>query len=164
MGEKVARGRLLSAVVFWFSVIGAIVLLGALVWVPRYMDLCGLRRRAQATADETALLARRLEKLDREAHALRTDPFTVESAMRRELRLSPPGEEVVQIGASRDDRSSALPRSVRSTFPLEPFLRPFAFDPFFRVTTFLLACAMLLCAFAATGVGRRLKPAEAPGV
>ena len=121
------------------------------------------RREASARAD-AAQLSARLGSLREEAHALRTEPLTVESAMRRELRLKPQGVEVVRVGSGHESwRPGETPPQAPVSGQLERFLRPFALDRFFRVAVFVLCCAMLLCAFAVSGLARSLRSCASRG-
>ena len=162
MAEEVAWQRLLRATLFWTLAAGAVLLMGALAWVPRYVEMCDLKRRHQVAARDTTRLTERLDALRVEATALRTEPFTIESVMRTELRIRADGEEVVRMGVSHNTlRIDATADTQPGPEPLERFLSPFAQDPFFRGAVFVLCCAMLVCAFATAGLGGMLKARRA---
>ena len=164
MAEEIGRHRLLRAALFWMLAAGAVLLMGALAWVPRYVEMCDMLRLRQDAVRIRTRRAERLDALRAEAVALRTEPFTVESVMRTELRIRADGEEVVRIAAAHETlRTDATDAAQPGPEPLERFLSPFAQDPFFRGAVFVLCCAMLVCAFATAGVGGMLKPRVARG-
>jgi cell division protein FtsB len=73
-----------------------------------------LRRDLRALRAHNAQLAAENDRLAREAEALRNDPAAIERVARTELGWVRPGEIVVDLSPSAEDRPSVFPPAPRA--------------------------------------------------
>ncbi|MBI2876383.1 MAG: septum formation initiator family protein [Candidatus Tectomicrobia bacterium] len=82
----------------WFSLMGALLLLGSSLWGERgWLELRRARQEKAHMQEQIQGLERENQVLRREIAALREDPYLVEKIAREELGLVKPGEIVYEF-------------------------------------------------------------------